>query len=556
MLLPSDTGMGSEVRLLGIALYSERYPAIGETHGLSVVVGALVDRIGASATCHVIDLVARGAEDIEGVLAAVGEQQPNVLALSVPYGTYDLLRAFRRPILELLDQGALVMVGGPLPTYLKSKIHDDIDPRVVVVVGEGEVAAVELVSRWSAGLALDGIANTVVQVHGETVEGPRRLTDVRAVPYPYREHLPEILATGAQVFLESSRACSWAACSFCLRGLTDVRGHASEYRRLPVERLLHDLDKLRALGVTAATFADEDFMGGPLEASEAFVAEWAERTPAHAKPIKFDVSATIRSVWDDADDDNARARRQALLAAYRDLGLNKVFLGIESGSPSQLRRYHKGHTPQESAAACQEVLDSGARLEIGFIMFDPLVTLSEVVENVNFLLDNDLSQYVSGPTSELRLQTTSRYIALLSRAETRMKRRLRAEHFDPNTLTYECEYADLSVAELVLAVRAHNDESHPLVYSVKGLTRFGSGTLMGEQIDSARDALGDYRRQTLVSLRDAADGDVASYRPRASDAWRHLARALLEIAPQVPDPEHPMIIRAVNAAYAAFGPPG
>jgi hypothetical protein len=293
-------------------------------------------------------------------------------------------------------------------------------------------------------------------------------------------------------------------------------------------RLSEDLRRLSALGVPAVTFADEDFLGGSLDDVETFAEGLAEiATRVDIPP--FDVSATIRSIHDAHDDPTSRRRKEENLQLLRDAGLRKIFLGIESGSPSQLRRYCKGHTVDECIAASKVVIGAGLRLELGFIMFDPLCTLAEIVENVRFLLDNDLAQYASGPTSELRLQVRSRYLPILERVEKELGRQLYDRNVEPNTLSFEYEYASDPVARLVATVREENNRSHDLIYRLKGLTRFGDGSLLGDSTAEVRGVLGDYRRANLEALALSADGDISDYQRLAGGALLVAARRFSEI---------------------------
>jgi radical SAM superfamily enzyme YgiQ (UPF0313 family) len=535
------------IRLLALALFSQKYPAIGETHGLSVVVGAVVDAFSDRLEAmEVLDLVASANDDPLVIQAAVARVKPNVVAIAVPYGTYDSFRQLSPILAEVLDAGGLVIAGGPLPTYLGTRIHDELDERIAVVVGEGESSTLTLLQRWLDGSPLQGAVNTIIRAGGSTHVGPRRLTSPAEVPLPYRGHLSQIIASGAQIFTESSRACSWAACSFCLRGLTDIEGRASEFRRLPIERLLADLAALRRQGVRNITFADEDFLGGDLLAFEQFLASWESET--RDRGVTFDVSATIHSIYNPRDPVSVGVTRQEVLERLRLLGLNKVFLGIESGSPSQLRRYHKGHSALDAFRSCRAIVRAGVRLEVGFIMFDPLVTLAEIVENVDYLLKTGVGRYASGPTSELRLQPESRYMKLLDRYEQRHGRRLQEDRIDPNTLSVSYTYADPDVEKLVAAVRSDNDAHHAFVYAIKGLTRFGDGVLQPGATRVLRRALSAYRREVLRSLAVAASTETSNYGPAAGLAARRLASAFIASTKGSPSLDRPIVARAAAAS--------
>ena len=560
-LSPRRTGGepdGSEpfpkLRVLLIGLYTERYPAVGETHGLSVIAASFEQAFPESLVdIRIVDLVAFGSEDLLPVIAQMESFRPNVVGVSVPYGTYATLLELAPDLRSLLDGGACVMLGGALPTYLSDRMLVDVDPRVVVVIGEGEEAAVGAVSAWAGRLEWTSVPNLHVVVNGTSLATNRSLVDVATVPAPYRAHLPGIIASGAQVFAESSRACSWAACSFCLRGLTDIDGKPREFRRFGKERLVDDLKRLSDLGVTAVTFADEDFLGGKLDEIEKFIDALEHAVQAIAPgPLAFDASVTIGSIYDNGDTKSERSRREAVLRRLVSMGMRKVFLGIESGSASQLRRYTKGHTPDECAAASRAVLTAGATLELGFIMFDPLCSRSEIIENVRFLLDNDLAQYASSPTSELRMQVGSQYLQILHKVEAERGIELYDRELDPNTLSYRYRFADADVAELAQSVRRDNARRQALVYRLKGLTRFGDGKILGVSTNEVRGLLGQYRTQTLEALAQAALAPNVSYEVKAKKALRDLATGILGVN-GLGDHSAPLVRQAVELARELIG---
>lgn len=162
---------------------------------------------------------------------------------------------------------------------------------------------------------------------GEEVHGPRRLVHLDGHGPPYRRHIPAIRRMGGQIFVETSRGCSWAACTFCLRGLTDVSGRSGEYRRRDPASVVRDIAALRTAGVTQVTFADEDFLGESLDNAEKFVLG-LEGLRKH--PMEFGASCTVHSVCNRRDDEKTARRRLHLLERLVETGLTRVFLGVES----------------------------------------------------------------------------------------------------------------------------------------------------------------------------------------------------------------------------------
>ena len=80
-------------RAVLLTLYSGQYPAIGESHGLSVVAGSLQATVMQSRLqMRVLDMVQWGEENPARPVRAIHEVQANVLAIGLPYGTFSVLQ--------------------------------------------------------------------------------------------------------------------------------------------------------------------------------------------------------------------------------------------------------------------------------------------------------------------------------------------------------------------------------------------------------------------------------------------------------------------------------
>jgi hypothetical protein len=76
---------------------------------------------------------------------------------------------------------------------------------------------------------------------------------------------------------------------------------------------------------------------------------------------------------------------EQLLTILTGNGADAVFLGIESGCDAVLQRIGKRISTEQIRRAVRTVRESGMKLNIGFIMFEPDATLDELEENYRFL---------------------------------------------------------------------------------------------------------------------------------------------------------------------------
>lgn len=83
------------------------------------------------------------------------------------------------------------------------------------------------------------------------------------------------------------------------------------------------------------------------------------------------------SVWNRAD--------RELLELLRRAGVDRIFVGIESGSASSLRLFNKPTTIQESLALVRDLSYFGFSIHCTMILFHPYATLHELQTNLQFI---------------------------------------------------------------------------------------------------------------------------------------------------------------------------
>jgi len=476
------------IKIALVAIYSDKFAMIGESHGISVIAGELISKgFVKIENLLMLDMYAYNQNiGKEGFFSELINFNPDMIGFSCSYGSYDYLKdIYLDGNFSNITPKPLIVFGGALPTYIPEKYLTEIDNMAVVVRGEGEEAMCALAESLITVKDLSLIKNISFYKSGTIIHNKRKQINLKKIAPPYRGHIPDLLKVNAQIFVENSRGCTWGKCHFCSRNIYLDDYKTIKYRRFSLKRLEQDLITLANYGVNTITFADEDFCGSGLDEMCDIVTVFKNLQDVDIAFI-FDVSMNVNSIYNNTWADSQKTMSKNLLSTLKELGLRKVFLGIESGISEQLKRYNKQHQPDEAVMAINLLRDLKIQIEIGYILFDPLCTLPEIEDNLNYLLDNNLAE-VTSFIGELRLHFATKYITLLDQHYGKTQRRLYDNKFDNNTLNYPSFYADEKISKIMLFIKEANKIINPLYYPLKSISRYGKNGALDNYSEEIKD---------------------------------------------------------------------
>lgn len=325
--------------------------------GLLMVGGPLLD------AGHEVSLLdaERRRLSLEAVVEEIRRRRPDVVmtghAGSTPAHpvTVRMLRAIKRSCPEVVT-----VYGGVYPTYHAERILAGEPAIDLVVRGEGEATALELIQTLASaegeaiGPGLRGVAGLAYREGDEVI-----LTESRApiadldgwrVGWELIERWDDYrcFGLGRAAILQFSRGCPHR-CTYC-----GQHGFWVKWRHRDPITLVDEVEWLyRTHGVRFITLADEN--PTTLKAQwRAFLEELAART------LPVQLFATIRAT------DIVRDRD--ILPLYRQAGMLYVLMGIESTNEEILREVRKGSTTREDYLACRLLKENGIFSIIGHIV--------------------------------------------------------------------------------------------------------------------------------------------------------------------------------------------
>ncbi|MFT4979734.1 MAG: anaerobic magnesium-protoporphyrin IX monomethyl ester cyclase [Myxococcota bacterium] len=294
--------------------------------------------------------------------------EPELVGMSFLTMTISRARTMSEALRARLP-GVPVMLGGPHVTAEPERSLVDFDAEVVVV-GEGEITAVEVAARYAAGLKPEGIAGTVTA----SGKGPPRaaIEDLDTLPMPARDLCdferylspPGLIrgwASRRHASVMASRGCPYR-CTFCASHLQLGR----RFRLRSIDDVLAELDLLVDRYAIEGVYWVDDIFTGDRQWVRELCARLTER------PYRLEWGCQSRVTGID------RPTLEAMKAA----GCVQVDFGVESGSQRILNQMKKGTRTSDIEEAFALVHDVGLRTGASFIFGSPGEEAEDVLETI------------------------------------------------------------------------------------------------------------------------------------------------------------------------------
>jgi len=237
-----------------------------------------------------------------------------------------------------------------------------------VVLGDGETALGEIVTRLEQGRELAGVPNLLCRVAGEVVAGPSHEEDLAALPTPDYDGLPlaAYLVPEPTLIVPVSRGCTWGRCGFC-----NFDALRCSYRERPVEQIATDLGTLQERHGATAFYLSGNTV------RPATLARLADALLATGQSYRWVVELRL----------DRGHKAETFQAMYR-AGCRSVLFGLESASQRVQDLMNKGYQvdwfPTILAAAAGAGLRVGIESFIGF----PGETAAEAAQTARFLVEH------------------------------------------------------------------------------------------------------------------------------------------------------------------------
>jgi anaerobic magnesium-protoporphyrin IX monomethyl ester cyclase len=249
---------------------------------------------------------------------------------------------------------AQMVCGGVYPSYHAQEILAHTPAVDMVVRGEGEATALELVRALQTGSLLTQVPGLACREGNRIVLTPERppIPDLDAYRVGWELIADwsryQCFGLGRAAIVQFSRGCPHR-CTYC-----GQHGFWVQWRHRNPARLADEIAWLhRTHGIRFLTLADEN----PTTLRDVWQ-QFLEELAARRLPVHFFATIRATDIVRDAD----------LLPLYRKAGILYVLMGIESTDAAVLQRVHKGSTPEHDVEACRLLKANGIFSVLGHIV--------------------------------------------------------------------------------------------------------------------------------------------------------------------------------------------
>lgn len=355
---------------------------------------------------HEVEIVPFSTEhDIPHVVKQVIAFAPQITGLSMVFT--GRAREFCRLAQALRDGGyrGHVIAGGHFASFNCERLLHNFPAFDSVALGEGEELICRLADHLDDLSRIPGLcyrrSNGSIALNPST-GNPDNLD---ALPFPKRmafhdyfdKHIASIL---------TSRGC-WRDCAFCSINAWYKRGGGKKFRIRSVENIVAEMKELYfRYGVRIFNFQDDNFfLPNPVKAFRRFEALRAGLQQEGVEGIAIAVKARPDSITYDS------------IRVLDDLGLFRVFLGVENASEIGLRHLNRKCTFDQILDALRILNDFDVHLAFNLLMFEPDTVLDDILVNLRFIerhIENPLNfcraEAYAGTGLELKLRSEDRLL--------------------------------------------------------------------------------------------------------------------------------------------------
>jgi anaerobic magnesium-protoporphyrin IX monomethyl ester cyclase len=263
--------------------------------------------------------------------------------------------------------------GGHFAALNCTQLLTDFPALDSVALGEGEDLICELAEHLSDPSEVAGFCYRPTNGSPRVNPSPGNPANLDVIPFPRRGNFHSYFGKPIASIL-SSRGC-WRSCAFCSIDAWYRSGGGPKFRVRSVPNIVAEMKELYfKYGVRIFNFQDDNFfLPKPEQALARFTEVRDQLFAAGVKDIAIAVKARPDSI------------NRAALSVLDDLGVFRVFLGVENASERALANLNRKCTREQIENALTILNDFDVHIAYNLLMFEPDTSLDDILINLRFM---------------------------------------------------------------------------------------------------------------------------------------------------------------------------
>ncbi|MCP4149649.1 MAG: hypothetical protein GY757_18025 [bacterium] len=153
----------------------------------------------------------------------------------------------------------------------------------------------------------------------------------------------------------------------------------------------------------------------------------------------------------------------------KEVGLTKIYTGVESGCLSQLKRYNRSYTLEDMDHVINLLLDQlEIEIDIGFIMFDPYLTLAEMQQNLDYFSEKGLLEGNQWPFRPLAINDGA---PLLSEMKSHPAKSKLLGKRNIDLMSYGYSFIEPNVQRIFTEIDQLSEQTREIFYALKQISK-------------------------------------------------------------------------------------
>ena len=312
-------------------------------------------------------------DDIGQAVERISQFQPDILGLSMVFTGRAREFCELAAVLRQSGYSGHIIAGGHFACFNADRLLHDFPAFDSVGLGEGEEIIVALADHLSDYSQVEGLCFRRPDGSVQTNPSKGNPDDLDQLAFPKRTRYHRYFDKPITSLL-TSRGC-WRDCAFCSINAWYKKGGGRKFRIRSVENVVAEMSQLyHQDGVRIFNMQDDNFfVPKPETALRRFQELRAGLEQADVRNIAIAVKARPDSI-------NYEAIR-----VLDDLGLFRLFLGVENASEHALRNLNRKCDLQQIRTALQILNDFDVHVAFNILMFEPDSTMEDIRVNLRFL---------------------------------------------------------------------------------------------------------------------------------------------------------------------------